>query len=165
MAVNARKSKKQSVASSRLPPEPLIFFTDENLGRQIVPGALRAVGAEVKVYAELFSPGLHDREWLRIAGPKRWIILATDSRVAYRRNEMQILLAAGARTFVLVSGNLPGAEIGAIFVKALPRIEKLCARQPAPFIAHVHKDGRITRVDPPSPRLPPSLKLRRDETA
>jgi hypothetical protein len=143
MAVNARKSKKQSVASSRLPPEPLIFFTDENLGRQIVPGALRAAGVEVKVYTELFSPGLHDREWLRIACPKRWVILTTDSRISCRRNEMQLLLAAGARTFVLVSSNLPGAEIGVIFVKALPRIKKLCARQPAPFIAHIHSDGKV----------------------
>ena len=143
MAANARKSKKQFVASSRLPREPLIFFTDETLGRQVVPGALRAAGVEVKVYAELFSPGVRDREWLRIAGPKGWVILTKDSGISYRRNEMQFLLAAGARTFVLVSSNLPGAEIGAIFVKALPRIKNLCARQPAPFIAHVHKDGKV----------------------
>lgn len=143
MAANARKSKKQSVASSRSPPEPLVFFTDENLGQRVVPGALRAVGEEVRVYAELFSPGLHDREWLRVAGEKGWVILGNDSHIRYRRNEMQVLLSLGARTFVLVSSNLPGAKIGAIFIKALPRIKKLCARQSAPFIAHVHKDGTV----------------------
>lgn len=56
---------------------------------------------------------------------------------------MRALLSSGARSFVLVSANLPGPEIGQIFAKALPRIKKTCARRPAPFIAHVHRDGKV----------------------
>jgi hypothetical protein len=146
MAVNAPRLKRRSGASFPSPPESLIFSPDENLGRHVVPEALCAAGEEVKVYAELFSPGLNDREWLRVAGEKGWIVLMKDPGIKYRRNEMQLLLSSGVRAFVLISSNLTGAEIAQIFVKALPRIKKLCARQSAPFIAHVHKDGTVVLV-------------------
>ena len=41
MVANAPKSKKRSAASSPSPPEQLVFFTDENLGRHTVPEAVR----------------------------------------------------------------------------------------------------------------------------
>jgi hypothetical protein len=143
MVANGRKSKRRSAASSPSPPEPLVFFTDANLGRHVVPESLRSVGEDVRVHDEIFSPGTHDRVWLRVAGAKRWVVLTKDSKIRYRRNEIAEFLSARARAFVLVSRNLPGAEIGRIFVKALPAIKKLCASEPAPFIAHIHFDGTV----------------------
>src|SRR6266567_8002412 len=143
MAVNERKSKKLSAASLPSPPESITFFTDANLGRHVVPEALRAVGEKVKAHDEIFAPGTHDRVWLRAASEKRWVVLTKDSKIRYRRNEIAEFLAARVRVFVLVSRNLPGAEMGRTFVKALPGIKKLCASQSAPFIAHVHLDGTV----------------------
>jgi hypothetical protein len=60
MAAPASKSKKQSAASSRLLPRPFVFFTDANLGRHIVPDALRAAGEQVRVHDEEFEPGTAD---------------------------------------------------------------------------------------------------------
>jgi hypothetical protein len=60
MAATATKSKKQSDASSRSPHELLVFFTDANLGRHIVPNALRALGEQVRVCDEEFEPGTPD---------------------------------------------------------------------------------------------------------
>jgi hypothetical protein len=82
-------------------------------------------------------------------GYHRWILLTKDSRIRYRRNEMQALLSSKTRSFVLVSSNLPGAEIAQIFVKALPRMKRLCHRQRPPFIAHVHKDGTVVLMRTP----------------
>src|SRR5438105_1318386 len=143
MAANARKSKKRSAASSPSPPERLVFFTDENLGRQVVPQALRNAGEQVIAFRERFAGGTKDPVWLREVGRNGWVLLTKDSRIRYRRNEMQALLSSKMQSFVLVSSNLPGAEIAQIFVKALPRIKRLCQRQRPPFIAHVHKDGTV----------------------
>jgi hypothetical protein len=143
MVVNARKSKKPSAASLPSQPEQLVLFTDENLGRRIVPQALRAAGEDVIAFHERFASGTKDPTWLSEVGRNGWVLLTKDSRIRYRRNEMQALLSSGARSFVLVSRNLPGAEMAEIFVKALPAIKKMCARQPAAFIAHVHREGRV----------------------
>jgi PIN like domain len=143
MVANARKSKKRSAASSPSLPDRLIFFTDANLGRRVVPDALRAAGEEVKVHDDCFAAGTQDHVWLRAVGEKGWVVLTKDSRIRYRRNEMEALLSSGARSFVLVSSNLPGAEMAKIFVKALPGMKKLCAALPAPFIAHIHHHGKV----------------------
>jgi PIN like domain len=143
MVANARKSKKRSAASSPSQPDRLIFFTDANLGRRIVPEALRAAGEEVKVHDDCFAAGTQDLVWLRKVGRNGWIVLTKDSRIRYRRNEMEALLSSGTRSFVLVSRNMPGVEIAKIFVSALPGMKKLCAALPAPFIAHVHHDGKV----------------------
>jgi hypothetical protein len=143
MAANARKSKKRSAASLPSPPESLVFFTDENLGRHVVPQALRKAREEVIAFHERFASGTTDPVWLAEVGRNGWILLTKDSRIRYRRNELQALLASGARSFVLVSRNLPGEEMAGIFVQALPAIKRMCARQPAPFIAHVWPDGGV----------------------
>ena len=143
MVANAPKSKKRSVASSPSPPEQIVFFTDENLGRHTVPEALRLAGEQVIAFYERFSSGTRDQVWLPEVGRNRWILLTKDSRIRYRRNEMQALLSSKMQSFVLVSSNLPGAEIAQIFVKVLPRMKRLCQRQRPPFIAHVHKDGTV----------------------
>jgi len=152
MAVNKHKSKRRSSASSLAPPDSFIFFTDANLGRRVVPGALRAAGEEVKVYDELFSPGLVDREWLRIAGEKEWIVLSNDSKIDDHRSQMMELLAAQLRVFVSVSGKSRGTKLANIFVKALPRMKQLCQKHNRPFVAQVHANGRITMAKPPKKR-------------
>ncbi len=143
MVANARKSKKRSVANSPLPPSPLVFFTDENLGRHIVPEALRGAGEQVIAFHDRFPGGTKDPEWLGEVGSNSWVLLTKDSKIRYRRNEMQALLSSGTRSFVLVSSNLPGIEMADIFVRALRPIKRMCARQPAPFIAHLHRDGKV----------------------
>lgn len=146
MAANAPKSKKPSAASSPSQPEGFVFFTDANLGRRVVPGALRAAGENVMVHDECFPAGSEDPVWLRRAGAKGWIVLTKDSRIRYRRNEIEALLKFGVRSFVLVSRNLPGPEMANIFVKALPAIKKMCQEQAAPFIAHIHRDGAVVQM-------------------
>lgn len=71
------------------------------------------------------------------------MLLTKDSRIRYRRNEFEALLSSKGRSFVLVSSNLPGAEIAEIFIKAIGGMKRLCGRQRAPFIAHVHKSGSV----------------------
>ena len=51
---------------------------------------------------------------------------------------------AKVRTFVLTAGNMDGATMAQVLVKTLPKITKMSATQPAPFIATVSKIVFIT---------------------
>jgi hypothetical protein len=90
-----------------------------------------------------FEPGTADTVWLARAGVEGWVVLTKDSKIRYRSNETEVIFAAKVRAFVLVSSNLPGSEMATIFVEAFPSIKRLCARQIAPLIAHVHRSGHV----------------------
>jgi predicted nuclease of predicted toxin-antitoxin system len=143
MAANARKSKKRSAANSSSQLERIVFFIDRSLGRRVVSQALRACGETVIVHDDRFPQDAHDRVWLREAGAQGWVVLTKDSKIRYRQNEITEILSARVRSFVLVSRNLLGSEMARIFAKALPAMKKVCASQPAPFIAHVWRDGKV----------------------
>lgn len=164
MAANEDKSKKPSGASLRLPPEdcpgpertkgaPIhapgrsVFFIDRSLGRNIIPDALRNAGEEVRIHDDFFAQDAKDETWLAEAGKQGWIVLTKDKNIRYRAVELQALLAAKVRAFVLTArGDLSGAEVGQIFIKALPAMKKLCAATKPPFIARVSRDGSVSRV-------------------
>jgi predicted nuclease of predicted toxin-antitoxin system len=165
MDANEDTSKKQSVASlpsppedcpspqalNRMPGEPperLFFFVDRSLGRRIIPGALGEAGVEVRVHDDLFPQDAKDEVWLGEAGQQGWVVLTKDKNIRYRAVELQALTAAKVRAFILTArGDLSGAEVGQIFVKALPAMKKLCARAKPPFIARVSKDSSVTLVE------------------
>ena len=138
------RSKKRSVASSKSKQlEPLVFFLDRSLGKEIIANALRAAGADVRIHDDLFPQDARDQDWLPEAGKKGWIVLTKDSHIKHRIIEWTALLESGARAFVLVSGNLTGPEMATIFVKALPGMNRLTAKHSPPFIAKIHRNASI----------------------
>jgi hypothetical protein len=97
----------------------------------------------VTLHHELFSEGTDDPAWLRALAERReFVVLTKDSRIRRRALERDALEAAGLKVFALSSGNLPGAEQAAAFVRALPKIRRL-ARMPGPFIARVTATGAV----------------------
>ena len=119
------KSKKRSAASSRPKLlEPPTLFLDRSLGKKIVAEALRAVGVKVEVHDDHFAPDAPDETWLSAVGAKGWVVLTKDERIRFRTIETEALMNARARAFVLTAGNMDGASMAALFVKALPRITK-----------------------------------------
>lgn len=112
----------------------MIFFVDRSLGRKKVPDTLRDAGVVVQVHDDCFPQRTPDPVWLAEAGRRGWVVLTSDKRIRYRSLERQALLAAGVQAFVLTS--IPGPDMGAIFVAALPKMTALCAAHPGrPFIA------------------------------
>jgi hypothetical protein len=153
MAVNGETSKKPSDASLPSPPERLIFFIDRSLGRKVIPAALRAAGEEVRIHDEHFPQDAKDEVWLAQVGKSGWVALTKDKHIRYRASEIQALRAANVRAFVLTSrGDLTGAEVSQIFVKALPAIKRLCERMAPPFIALVDRTGDVRLVPGPRPK-------------
>ncbi len=75
-------------------------------------------------------------------------MLTKDKNIRYRAAEIQALRAANVRAFVLTSrGDLTGAEVSQIFVKALPAIKRLCEKIAPPVVALVDRAGNV-RVAP-----------------
>lgn len=81
-----------------------------------------------------------------MVGEKKWIVLMRDKKIGQRPIQLQALMAARVRAFVLVTGELKDSENAAIIVKALPRILTILASRteyPAPYIAKIHRDGGV----------------------
>jgi hypothetical protein len=56
------------------------------------------------------------------------------------------LINAGVRAFVLTAGDIDGAAMAAVFVKALSRILRFSAKHAPPFIATISKTGSVTML-------------------
>jgi hypothetical protein len=136
--------KKLFVVNSLSPPEPPVFFIDRSLGRKVIPSALRQANELVKTHDEIFDQNTPDEVWLKEAGKQGWIVLTKDTRIRYHAHEVAALLDSGVRAFVLTArGDLTGAEMAAIFVKALPAIRRMAKETAPPFIARVQRDGTV----------------------
>jgi hypothetical protein len=98
---------------------------------------LQENGVVVELHDDHFPQGTPDAEWLPDVGRRKWIVLTKDTRIRYRSNEKQALLAAGVRAFAFASGNLSGAAMSEAIVNALPRILKLLASHRSAFVARI----------------------------
>lgn len=118
-------------------PDPLVFFTDRDLGKQF-PTILAAAGLDVRRHADLFVANCPDEEWLAQVGANGWIAITHDGRIRYKPNEKHAVLANGVRLLVIV-GDAPYARLAKNFVATMDRIEAFVACHPAPWIAKVYR--------------------------
>ena len=93
---------------------------------------------------------------IRIGFPKLarggWVVLTKDRHIRYRTPEKEALKKAGVAVFVLTSGNLTGDDMARAFVTAMPRIKRLLAKLPPPFIAKVARGGTVSLLNVPRGR-------------
>src|SRR3989454_11055620 len=98
MGGKGRRSKKRSAASSKSKQlEPLVFFLDRSLGKEIIANALRAAGADVRIHDDLFAQDARDQDWLPEVGKNGWTVLTKDSHIKHRLVERTALLESGGR--------------------------------------------------------------------
>jgi hypothetical protein len=106
--------------------------------------ALREVGINVEIHADHFADDAPDELWLAECGSRDWVVLAKDKQIRYNELERIALLSAGVASFILVSGNLAGADMAVAYIKALPKIARFLSYQKRPFIAKVDKSGSVS---------------------
>ena len=136
-------SKKRSGTRAERRRPKIVFFLDRCTNSRTLVTALTAAGALVELHPDHFADDISDEGWLPVVGAKRWVVLTNDKRIRHRRIECQALLAAGIRAFVLTAGHLSSAAAAEIWVRQLPKIERIAISRPAPFIAHVNQ-ARVT---------------------
>lgn len=66
-----------------------------------------------------------------------------DKQIGRRILELDALLDAGVKSFVLVSGSLRDAENAEIIIKAMPKIFDMIATNDFPFIAKIYRDDTV----------------------
>ena len=140
MVARKRRSKKRSDANSaRRPEESLIYFVDECLGRHFVADALRNAGAHIEVHYDHFRSGAPDAEWLPIVGERKWIVLTKDRHIRRRELEIQAIVNARVRAFVLTAADLTSPEQAVVFTRALPKMNRIAAASRGPLIGRIGK--------------------------
>ena len=137
-----KKSKKQSGANSKLPPEPT-FFLDRNLGRHVIAKRLRAEGMAVEVHDDHLPLDAPDEEWIALVGREGWMAVTKDKNVRYRTAELEAVRKHSARIVVIRMKNATGPEIAEVLVKGRRRIARFAAKTPAPFVAGIQKSGTV----------------------
>ena len=100
----------------------------------------------MEIHDDHFKRDDEDRIWLTEVGERNWVVFTKDQRLRYRPLEIAALRSSGTRVFVLIAGNLRGSDIASAFTTALPRIFRILAAHPGPFIARVSKNGNVTLI-------------------
>jgi len=127
-------------------PDQLTFFLDRSLGKKLIAKALREAKVSVAVHDDHFLPGARDEEWLFEIGKRGWIVLTKDRRFHTRVLEITAIARSRAKVFKLTAANIQGADMAAIFVKAIRKITRVAIGNPGPFIGTVSKSGKVSVV-------------------
>lgn len=108
-----------------------------------MPEALRAGGYRCELHDDHWDQTTEDSVWLAGIADKKWVVLTKDERIRYRPLELQALKAARLRTFIVVCGNVRGADTAKILLAAMPRILAVLGTQRGPFIYYVYKNSTV----------------------
>lgn len=118
------------------------FVIDRCLGK-VVKNTLLDAGAQVEHLDDHFRQNAKDQEWLPGVSDLGWVVLTKDEAIGTNALELRAIARAGAKVFILVSGNLTRQKMADLFVDVLPKLEKFIQGNQAPFIAKIYKDGKV----------------------
>ena len=83
-------------------------------------------------------------------GARGWVVLTKDRYIRRRELEIEALINAGVRAFVLTAADLTGPEQAAVFVKALRKITRICQGSRKALVGAVGRGGSVSLL--PLPR-------------
>lgn len=101
-------------------------------------------GLKVESHHVRFRHNTPDAVWLEVVGEKKWIVLTRDAMIGRRFLELDALLSAKTRVFVVVAREYSDEASGNIIIEALPKIFKLLDENRFPFIARINDSGSVT---------------------
>lgn len=112
-----------------------------------MPGALRAIGARVRIHDDLFDEATPDVDWLAEVGRRRWVVLTYDEHILTRPAEAIALVRANVHAFILRGKNMNGRQMGDAFVVAYDDMCRLVASHQPPLLARVSRAGKVERIE------------------
>ncbi|MDP8905506.1 MAG: hypothetical protein M3N29_09400 [Chloroflexota bacterium] len=129
------------------------LFTDRDLGKRLA-GILRALGVPATAHVERYTAGdaesIPDTRWIKDCAARGEVIVTRDSRQHRRLSaELRAIIGAGARAFVLETGNASVLEYLRALLIAWPRIQRIVDAEEGPWVYGVSSEGRLTRRHPP----------------
>ncbi len=125
-------------------PERLAIYLDENhCNNKSILAVLKSAEIQVERHLDHFTRGTPDEDWLPLVGAKRWVLLTTDKRIRFRANEKQAVIRHRVRMFYFSKNDMSGQQMATALQKALPEIQKLCAKHAPPFFAAITRTGEV----------------------
>jgi predicted nuclease of predicted toxin-antitoxin system len=138
-----KKSTKRSAAKTpRRPHRAPILYVDECLGRGIAL-RLQSEGHEAKPFDEF--AGKRDVDFLPIIGERGWVLVTKDKNIRRNQLEVEAILNAGVRAFVITATNLNHQQIADLVSKAIPRIARI-SQQRGPFVYNITSTGIVSQI-------------------
>ena len=124
----------------------LTFFVDRQLGRFIVPEALRAAGAQVEAHDDHFAQNTPDVEWLTKVGKWGWVVISKDQNI--RRNPLELTAyeAAKVRGYFVTAAGASGPENAALLARCLPGMVRRSAGRSGPFLFSISRSTVFTKL-------------------
>lgn len=104
---------------------------------------LRKAGLTVEAHKTRFRHNTEDVDWLAVVGEKKWVVLMRDLAIGRNPIELNALLYAKVRAFVLQRGDWPDKENAELIISVLPKIFRLLRECKFPFIAKIMKDKTV----------------------
>jgi hypothetical protein len=104
---------------------------------------LRKVGVKVEPHSAWFRHNTEDTEWLAVVGEKKWVVLMRDKAIGRHPLELDALLGARVKAFVLTRGELSASETATILINAMPHMLSTIEENRFPFIAKIYQDGSV----------------------
>ena len=126
----------------------MIFFFDRNFGRSL-PRAMAELGSDVRSLYDEFPVKTDDDVWLAHVGPMNWVVITHDKKFASRQNELQALIDANVRCFVLPAAEEDKWTKARAFAVAWEHIVAVYNSETSPYVWRLTSlKGRWIRVFP-----------------
>lgn len=104
---------------------------------------LRDAGLKVESHHVHFRPNTQDEEWLEVAGEKKWIVFTRDKMIGRRKLQLDALLNAGVKAFVLVTEDLTDEQNAEIVINQIDQILEMIEENKKPFMAKIRRDAVV----------------------
>lgn len=157
-ATTSKPHKRRRDPAFHFPP----IYVDESASQLTLPTELRNRGLKVYTRHDVFAANepIDDPTWLSHCGRHKWIAITKDKGIRHRPAEIQMLLAARVRMFVISAGGLTGRDQAELIVKALGAMRRWVLNEPAPFAVRI-MPGAKTELIASGRHAPPELRRRR----
>lgn len=119
---------------------------ERSFGGTILLQELRKAHVKVEPHSAQFRHDTKDETWLAYVGKNKLIVLMRDQGIGRRELELEALLNAGVKSFVLVQAGLQDTENARILIGAMPKILRAIADNSFPFIARVKQSGKSSSL-------------------
>jgi len=127
----------------RRPPEPLVFFLDENIDGPDLAERLRSRGIRHEAHRIHFTAGATDEEWIPVVAARGWVIVTRDLEIRRRAVERDAWLHSGAIVVMLRGDSLNNEAMASALSAALARgLELYVSKRMPPMILYLWPDGR-----------------------
>jgi hypothetical protein len=137
-----KSTKRSGVRTRRRRHSPPTLYVDECLGRAIAL-KLQSDGHDARPFDEF--AGKTDVEFLPTIGERRWVLLTKDKNVRRNQLEVNAILNAGLRAFVITATSLNHQQIADLVSKAMPKIIRI-SRQAGPFVYNITATGTMSQI-------------------